>query len=83
METIYFHSKRGCLSYLTFDKESKEGVLIDPSEEINTDEYLNSLKDKKINLLYIIENLRMYILIIALKKLGFIGITEMLKEKIL
>ena len=43
------------MSYLTFDKESKEGVLIDPSEEINTDEYLNSLKDKKINLLYIIE----------------------------
>lgn len=55
MKTIHFHSKRGCLSYITYNDETKEAALIDPSEEISNQEYLNFLEDNNIKLKYIIE----------------------------
>lgn len=55
METIHFHSARGCLSYITYDTETRQGALIDPSEEIGTEEYLRVLSEKTIILRYVIE----------------------------
>ncbi len=53
MDIKPFHSDRGCLSYLVFDASSTHAVLIDPSEEVATQEYLQALADAKLT--YIIE----------------------------
>lgn len=55
MKNYPFHSERGCLSYLLVDEPLKETVLIDPSTEIVTDEYLNILKRHGASLRYILE----------------------------
>lgn len=55
MKTIHFHSSRGCLSYITYDTVSLQGALIDPSEEIDKNVYMQALKDNDITLLYILE----------------------------
>jgi glyoxylase-like metal-dependent hydrolase (beta-lactamase superfamily II) len=55
METIHFHSTRGCLSYITYDTVTRQGVLIDPSEEIGVEEYLRVVTEKRIMLQYVIE----------------------------
>lgn len=55
MNTQYFHSPRGCLSYLTYDPASKEAALIDPSLEIGGGVYLDFLKTHDLTLVYIIE----------------------------
>ena len=55
METIYFHSTRGCLSYITYDIETRQAALIDPSEEIGTEVYLRTVEEKGMTLLYVIE----------------------------
>jgi len=53
MKTIPFHSSRGCLSYLLID--SGEAALIDPSEEIETEQYLSALNEHDAALKYVIE----------------------------
>jgi sulfur dioxygenase len=54
--TIYpFHSSRGCLSYLLLDEATKEAALIDPSEEIAQEKYLNTLEERGASLRYIVE----------------------------
>lgn len=54
--TIYpFHSSRGCLSYLLLDEATKEAALVDPSEEIAQEDYLNALKERGASLHYIVE----------------------------
>ena len=55
MKTIHFHSSRGCLSYITYDTVSLQGALIDPSEEIDKNVYMQALKDNDVTLLYILE----------------------------
>ncbi len=50
-----FRSERGCLSYILNDNSSKEAILIDPSAEVNTDEYLKYIEDNKLILKYIID----------------------------
>lgn len=55
METQYFHTKRGCLSYIVFDRESKEAALIDPSSEMGQAAYFDFLRDHFLILKYIIE----------------------------
>lgn len=55
LQTIPFHSERGCLSYLILNTESKEAALIDPSEEVGTETYLDILAKHEAKLLYLIE----------------------------
>lgn len=55
MITRHFHSTRGCLSYLTYDEASKEGALIDPSNEIALEHYVQTLEQEGVTLKYIIE----------------------------
>jgi sulfur dioxygenase len=55
METLYFHASRGCLSYITYDPVSLEGVLVDPSEEIACEVYTDALASHSIKLRYILE----------------------------
>ena len=55
MKTIHFHTSRGCLSYITYDEATREAALIDPSEEIKTDEYIKALEDNSLSLVYILE----------------------------
>ncbi len=50
-----FRSKRGCLSYILFDEQSKEAIIIDPSEEVPTDEYLKYINDNNLKVKYIFE----------------------------
>ena len=50
-----FHSTRGCLSYLVADTGTKDAVIIDPSEEVALEEYLNALKEGGYTLRYILE----------------------------
>jgi len=50
-----FRSPRGCLSYIISDPSSKESLLIDPSQEVETKDYLNHLKENDLNLKYIID----------------------------
>ncbi|MCH7597805.1 MBL fold metallo-hydrolase [Patescibacteria group bacterium] len=50
-----FRSPRGCLSYIVSDTERKEALIIDPSVEVNTEEYINYLKDNELILRFIIE----------------------------
>lgn len=50
-----FHSPRGCLSYLLLDEATKEAALVDPSEEIAQEDYLNALKERGASLRYIVE----------------------------
>ncbi len=50
-----FHSPRGCLSYLVVDEVSNEAALIDPSQEIPLEDYLDALQKQKAVLRYIIE----------------------------
>lgn len=55
MKTQHFHSPRGCLSYITYNQSSGEAALIDPSEEIGKDQYLDFLKTHNLSLALIIE----------------------------
>lgn len=55
MITQYFHSKRGCLSYITHDETTREALIIDPSSEIKTEEYLEYINKNQLTLKYIIE----------------------------
>lgn len=55
MQTQHFHSPRGCLSYITYNPDTKEAVLIDPSKEIGQDTYFNFLYKHGLRLTYIIE----------------------------
>ena len=58
METftiVPFHSDRGCLSYLVTDHETKEAMLIDPSEEIEGAYADYFSKHRDVKLLYILE----------------------------
>jgi len=55
METQFFQTQRGCLSYITYDNASREAVIIDPSAEMNTSEYLDFLQKNNLTLMYIIE----------------------------
>jgi len=55
MKTQHFHSSRGCLSYITYDQVSGEAALIDPSEEIGKNQYLDFLKTHNLSLTFIIE----------------------------
>lgn len=52
---IPFHSPRGCLSYLVADPASREALLIDPSEEVPTEQYLERISKEGYKLLYILE----------------------------
>lgn len=53
MKIIPFHSSRGCLSYLLIDQH--EAALIDPSEEIADNLYLDTLAKYQATLRYSIE----------------------------
>lgn len=55
MEIIPFTSERGCLSYVLIDEQSRESALIDPSVEVDLEEYLTVLTERGANLRYIIE----------------------------
>ena len=55
MKYYPYHSERGCLSYLLVDEASKEAVLIDPSEEIPLEDYLDALQKHDATLRYVIE----------------------------
>lgn len=55
MKINSFKSERGCLSYLLVQENSKEALLIDPSEEIEDTAYLSELSSQGIELRYIIE----------------------------
>lgn len=55
MKTQYFHSPRGCLSYITHDPKSREAALIDPSLEIGEEVYLAFIKSNNLSLKYIFE----------------------------
>ena len=50
-----FRSPRGCLSYIVSDMETKEALIIDPSVEVSTEEYIGYLKDNGLSLRFIIE----------------------------
>lgn len=50
-----FHSSRGCLSYLVSDTNTNDAVIIDPSEEIPMEQYLETLKESQLTLRYILE----------------------------
>jgi len=50
-----FHSTRGCLSYLVSDTETKDAVIIDPSEEVSLKDYLDALSESALTLRYILE----------------------------
>ena len=50
-----FRSARGCLSHILNDPISKEALLIDPSQEVDTKEYLDHLKENGLSLKYIID----------------------------
>jgi sulfur dioxygenase len=55
MKTQHFHSARGCLSYITYDPDTGHAALIDPSQEIGEDVYLDFIKSNRLSLSYIIE----------------------------
>ncbi|MBP9727890.1 MAG: MBL fold metallo-hydrolase [Candidatus Moranbacteria bacterium] len=55
METQHFHTKRGCLSYITYDTRSGEAMLIDPSTEMGAVAYLDFLQVNHLTLKYIVE----------------------------
>ena len=50
-----FRSPRGCLSYIVSDTKTKEALIIDPSVEIDMEEYSNFLIDNELILRFIIE----------------------------
>lgn len=50
-----FHSARGCLSYLVADSRTKEAVIIDPSEEIPLERYLEAIQKNAYRLRFILE----------------------------
>lgn len=50
-----FHSTRGCLSYLVADSDTKDAAIIDPSEEISLEQYLDALHESGYTLRYILE----------------------------
>lgn len=49
-----FHADRGCLSYLLYDKDTLEGILIDPTSELEN-AYEAFIKSQNISLLYSVE----------------------------
>ena len=49
-----FRSPRGCLSYIVSDTKTKEALTIDPSVEMDMEEYINYLKDNELLLRFII-----------------------------
>lgn len=55
MKTEHFHSQRGCLSYITYNENTKEAALIDPSTEIETKDYISFIQHNNLILKYIIE----------------------------
>ena len=55
MHITPFHSERGCLSYLLVDPQTREAALIDPSEEVATERYLEALAKEGATLRYLIE----------------------------
>lgn len=50
-----FHSTRGCLSYLVADTDTKDAVIIDPSEEIPLEDYIAALSESNYTLRHILE----------------------------
>ena len=50
-----FRSPRGCLSYIISDPTSKEALLIGPSQEVDTRDYLNHLKENDLRLKYVVD----------------------------
>lgn len=48
-------SKRGCLSYIVYDRQSKEAAIIDPSLEVGAARYCRFLSDLEVKLHYIID----------------------------
>jgi len=50
-----FRSPRGCLSYVVSDNISNEALLIDPSFEIDINNYLDYLKNNNLSLKFIID----------------------------
>ncbi len=55
MKTKHFHTQRGCLSYVTYNEDTKHAALIDPSAEYSTKEYLAEIEKEGLQLIYIIE----------------------------
>lgn len=55
MKTQFFHSSRGCLSYITYNENAKEAALIDPSLEVGEMTYTDFLDAHALSLKYIIE----------------------------
>lgn len=55
MKTQHFHSARGCLSYILHDPITKEAAIIDSSEEIGLETYIEFLNENSLLLKYIIE----------------------------
>ena len=55
MKTHHFHSPRGCLSYITWNPDTKESALIDPSEEVGQEAYAQYIQAEGLTVKYIIE----------------------------
>ena len=49
------HTSRGCLSYIVADPVTREAAIIDPSQEAGPDAYGDILKEKGLELRYILE----------------------------
>ncbi|PIV90625.1 Zn-dependent hydrolase [Candidatus Gracilibacteria bacterium CG17_big_fil_post_rev_8_21_14_2_50_48_13] len=54
LHIIDFHAPRGCLSYLLYDSNTLEGILIDPSDELAS-EYQKTIDHRGITLTHILE----------------------------
>lgn len=55
IQTKQFQSDRGCLSYIVYDTESKQALLIDPTTELEDTVYLSFLSSNDLDLQYIVE----------------------------